>query len=171
MRVSRGYSTRDGAYLNTDTVQSRLTSSVRLVTVGVLIVACVSSCSLIGGEQPLGSGERGEDAYVPADVFEAIEVLDRELPRRARSQLRQAEEEDLILFHFGLGMGLRNDWGLWRDSRLAHYFRGLGVDDADEMSGVILAAYHRHMHGRDIRLDELLEQARVKEHDHPSDPR
>lgn len=50
--------------------------------------------------------------------------------------------------HFGFGMWIRNNWGLWRDSKLKHYFLDKGVGHPDDMSSIILTSYHRHLNNK-----------------------
>src|SRR5262249_3624912 len=53
----------------------------------------------------------------PRTVDQAVEILLRRLDRESREALRRARDEDLAEFHFGLGMGIRNDFGLWAGNR------------------------------------------------------
>jgi hypothetical protein len=55
-----------------------------------------------------------------------------------------------------LGLWIRNNWGLWSGSRLQAYFRNLGINHPDSMSGVILVSYHRYLNKLDIQLDAQL---------------
>ena len=55
--------------------------------------------------------------------------------------------------HHGFGMWIRNNWGLWGDSKLKHYFLDKGVGHPDDMSGIILTSYHRHLNNKPIDLD------------------
>ena len=56
--------------------------------------------------------------------------------------------------HIGLGLRIRNEWGLWSGSRLAVYFRNLGINHPDDMSGIVLESYVRHVKQEPIKLDE-----------------
>jgi hypothetical protein len=51
-------------------------------------------------------------------------------------------------YHMPLSMQLRNDWGLWMNSRLANYFSARGVSDPDEMSGIVFRYYYDWLNGR-----------------------
>jgi len=57
-------------------------------------------------------------------------------------------------YHLGLGMWMRNNWGLWKGSRLSKYFNSLGIYHPDDMTGVIFNSYHRTMLGNEIKLNE-----------------
>lgn len=47
------------------------------------------------------------------------------------------EDEFSGKFHFGFGMWLRNNWDLWKGSRLSKYFNSIGVYHPDDMTGII----------------------------------
>jgi hypothetical protein len=55
--------------------------------------------------------------------------------------------------HRGLGMWIRNNWGLWRNSELKQFFLDKGVGHPDDMSGIILTSYHRYLNSKPIDLD------------------
>lgn len=55
--------------------------------------------------------------------------------------------------HFGPGMWMRNNWGLWSDqSRLKQYFDSGGVYAADSISSLIVTSYWRYLNGCPIEL-------------------
>ena len=57
-------------------------------------------------------------------------------------------------YHFGFGMWMRNNWGLWKGSRLSKYFNSIGVYHPDDMTGIIFDSYHRQLTGHEIKLNE-----------------
>jgi hypothetical protein len=65
-----------------------------------------------------------------------------------------ASEDRMIEYHMNLGLSIRNQWGLWHDSRLAKYFDKLGVHHADDMSGIIFETFWCRLHDQPFRLDE-----------------
>jgi hypothetical protein len=68
----------------------------------------------------------------PSNLAEALDRLDRSLASSAKEQFKGLPEDEAVTrAHFGLGMGLRNDWGLWQGSALAKYFRDLGIFHPD----------------------------------------
>jgi hypothetical protein len=68
------------------------------------------------------------DHNFPATVTEAVNRLLSDLPLDTKHQIFNSSEEGLINFHFGLGMAIRNDYGLWKeDSKL--------LDDCKKISG------------------------------------
>ena len=56
-------------------------------------------------------------------------------------------------YHHVLGRHLRNAWGFWRrEGRLYEWLVSLGLQHPDDMSGLILESFHRHMQGCDLDL-------------------
>lgn len=66
----------------------------------------------------------------------------------------ESEEKAVASSHHGLGQWIRNNWGLWDEENTLHqHFKELGLRHADDMSGVILTSYHRHINDKDIGLE------------------
>lgn len=84
---------------------------------------------------------------VPTTLQECFAALERELSAEDLQEFRDTPEPELARFHLGLGMGLRNRWGLWGGSPLARHLGGLGLQHPDDMSGLILTSFWRHLHG------------------------
>lgn len=96
-----------------------------------------------------------DGVFIPRDLeacfLEMRQMLTAELVR----EFQALPEGDAVAHHhFGLGMWMRNRWGLWNDSPLAKYFNALGIEHPDDMSGIILTSFHRQLHGRNIAIDE-----------------
>jgi hypothetical protein len=95
--------------------------------------------------------------YIPKDLDDAHRELVKMLPATEIEHIRAMTNQDqMIEYHFDVGMGLRNQWGLWHESRLASYFEKLGVEHPDEMSGVILATFWCKLHGKRYNLREMI---------------
>jgi hypothetical protein len=98
-------------------------------------------------KEPLGEA--------PATLAEAHARLERILSEEALAKIDAMDSEDgMALCHFGLGMSIRNGWGLWRDSALAKHMKELGFTHPDDMSSTILATLWCKRHGQDLRLAE-----------------
>ncbi len=92
--------------------------------------------------------EKINDTYIPKDLGEAFIELDKNLPEVSRNEFKSlSEPKDTIEYHFGLGMWLRNNWGLWGGSRLQTYFHQKGITHPDNMSSVILFYYWHWLQG------------------------
>lgn len=95
--------------------------------------------------------------YIPADIEDCFRQLNKLLSYTDRKEFTAKEEEQVVgIYHMGLGLWMRNNWGLWRGSRLSHYFNELGVSHPDNMSSVIITSYHRHLNKKDLKLEEQL---------------
>ena len=88
--------------------------------------------------------------YIPKDLNDCHAELDRMLHPDARmflaGKLLGLSEEEQSQFesgygHMGIGMWMRNNWGLWKGSTLAKYFNAMGIKHPDDMSAIILATY------------------------------
>ena len=53
----------------------------------------------------------------PRTVEEAVQQLTSSMSEEDKATLRNTPEEDLALFHHGLGTAIRNELGLWADNR------------------------------------------------------
>ena len=80
------------------------------------------------------------------------------LPAGDRARIKSGAASPIDMHH-GLGMYLRNQWGLWSGSRLADYFHEMGIHHPDDMSGIILDSYVRHLRG-----DPFSVHAKVREY-------
>lgn len=97
--------------------------------------------------------------FVPRDLQETFVALDATLQEDVRRRMLR-DDFAWDSQHFGLGLGLRNEWGLWTGSRLAKYFHGLGIHHPDDMSGIILESYRRRLHGQPLDLEGQLQEYR-----------
>ena len=88
--------------------------------------------------------------YIPRNIEECFNVLDTLLYAKDRlTIMAQFNRESMVNFHFGLGLWMRNNWGLWGGSRLKTYMKQRGVYHPDDMSGRILEFYYDHLHSVD----------------------
>lgn len=99
------------------------------------------------------------DDYIPKDLTDATAYLECVLDEKTKSSLINPDEQQTVaMLHFGLGLQLRNKWGLWKaNSRLVEYFDSLGIAHPDDMSGTILTSYYRQLNGKQINLEQQIE--------------
>jgi hypothetical protein len=83
--------------------------------------------------------------FVPSTLPECFVALERVLPKEKLLELKSCKKKDLIMYHMGLGMWMRNSWGLWHGSALAEDLAKRGVDHPDDMSGYIIEAFWKHL--------------------------
>ena len=91
--------------------------------------------------------------YIPVDLEDAFRELDKMLSQEFRDEFKSSSEQDLIRYHFGLGLWMRNNWGLWSESRLAQSLSASGLRHPDDMSGLIITAYWRRLNGKELGVE------------------
>lgn len=75
---------------------------------------------------------------IPATLDEAIDRLFGNLSPEEHSMIASTDK-CAIRLHTSVGMGLRNEWGLWSGSPLkTHFEETFGLHHADDMSSMIL---------------------------------
>lgn len=88
-----------------------------------------------------------EGIYIPKNLEECFIQLDKILkPKDIETIKNLKSKDDMSNYHFGLGLWIRNNWGLWGGSRLQIYFFNKGVNHPDNMSGIILEYYYEWLH-------------------------
>lgn len=93
--------------------------------------------------------------YKPKTLDEAIFQLEKLHHDTTKVQiLSMTEDQFTIRSHFGMGMWIRNNWGLWGGGKLSKYFKSIGIFHPDDMSGIILTSYYRHLKRQDLELDK-----------------
>jgi hypothetical protein len=119
-----------------------------LLTVSILL-------SLHGQEQKI---KRKEWRYIPSDLNDAIQRLDFLLDTKSKDNYKGMVESKAVKYvNLGsLGMTIRNDWRLWKKSRLFFYFDSLGINYPMEMTNIIFTSYHRHLNNKPIDLDRQI---------------
>jgi len=86
--------------------------------------------------------------YIPKNLGDCMVTLDQLLKPKDIDNIRELDNpSEMSKYHHGLGMYLRNNWGLWGGSRLRQYFLKRGVSHPDNMSGIILRYYFEWVNG------------------------
>jgi hypothetical protein len=94
---------------------------------------------------------------IPSTLDECFAVLLEMLVPEDIKAMSEMPERDMIQFHHNLGRWIRNNWGLWRKhSNLYDYFIALGIQHPDDMSGIILASFWRHLHDEPLGSDDQI---------------
>lgn len=90
---------------------------------------------------------------IPTNLDEAIKACYKIADDKQKEEIRTRPEEDMIEFHQGVGRWIRNKWGLWSGGPLYDHFKTLGLWHADDMSGVILTSFCRHLKGKPLDVE------------------
>ncbi|MEI8349971.1 MAG: DUF6794 domain-containing protein [Candidatus Omnitrophota bacterium] len=105
---------------------------------------------------PTINKESPSGVYIPKDLEECFKELKTMLQPSLVAEMKAKPEKEMIGYHHGLGMWIRNNWGLWSDSRLKKYFNNLGIRHPDDMSSIILNSFWRHLHNQLLELDRQI---------------
>ncbi|MDR0767715.1 MAG: hypothetical protein LBE57_04680 [Methanosarcinales archaeon] len=107
-----------------------------LLLLTVIIVGCIDSDN---------SGEE-ERLDIPATLDDCYKALDYLLDEEIKEEIKNKSTDELFLYHFGLGMWIRNNWIYPApNSRITKVFLDLGYDHPDDMSHEIIRGYHYYL--------------------------
>ena len=96
-----------------------------------------------------------DSIYIPIDLNDCFKELDSIFADSIKTKIKTLTEDEFSgKYHFGFGMWMRNNWGLWKGSRLSKYFNSIGVYHPDDMTGIIFDSYHRQLTGHELKLNE-----------------
>lgn len=98
-------------------------------------------------------------AYIPKDVPDAVRVLKESLTKAELVQIQDPSNMD----NFFIEVGLRNSWGLWKNSRLAQWFVARGVRAPEDMTYITVQALRADLNKRPFSLEKELLDAHVGE--------
>ena len=90
-----------------------------------------------------------------------FEEMAAEMPDSAKKELLALPKDEYWRLHRGLGMGIRNRFGLWQENELTQFFRQNGIDHPDSMSGPFIERYVLYLQRKPVLMTELLEAYRV----------
>jgi len=108
------------------------------------IISLVISESEIDSDLTFKNYEYIEGVYIPKNLDETFDELNKVIKVKDKKNfLKKDENEFLSSQHFGLGKYIRNEWGLWKLSRLYLWFKDKGVTHPDDISTIILKNYFR----------------------------
>jgi hypothetical protein len=96
--------------------------------------------------------------YVPFDINDAHKQLDKILDDSSKVLIMNG-----VGVHWGIGMWLRNNWGLWSGSRLQCYFGKRELYHPDHISGFIISTYQMRLKNEVFNQDSLLKEHSQKE--------
>jgi hypothetical protein len=95
--------------------------------------------------------------YIPENLNKCFERLNLMFDQKMIEEIINKTEKDFATgSHFGLGLWIRNNWGLWKGSRLNHFFKEKGIFHPDDMSRIIITSYHRKLKGTEIQLEKQI---------------
>jgi hypothetical protein len=97
-----------------------------------------------------------DQRMIPSDLDGCFVKLEKQLKPEIIKKMRDGSEADMIQYHFGIGLSIRNNWIRPDGSRLAEWFNAQGIYHPDDMSGIILTSFWRHLNKKPIKLEEQI---------------
>ena len=91
--------------------------------------------------------------YIPIDLEDAHKQLDKILDDSTKIAVKNGEDS-----HFGIGLWMRNNWGLWAGTRFSCYFRKKGLKHPDYISGYIIETYQLKLNNQKFDQDSILKK-------------
>ncbi|SFJ76542.1 DUF6794 domain-containing protein [Myroides guanonis] len=99
--------------------------------------------------------------YIPKDLEDCFKQINIIWDENERNQILKWDENEFAgKAHFGFGMWMRNNWQLWKGSRLSRYFKDFKITHPDDMTGIILVSYYRFLSKKEIELQEQIKDVR-----------
>ncbi len=99
--------------------------------------------------------------YIPKDVNDALDQLDKKLDASAKQQFI-GFTEDQVKIKGGLKMWIINNWGFSYGSRLSHLLKGMGITHPDDMAEFLMVTFHRSLLKEDLKIQEQIEFYKTK---------
>lgn len=132
---------------------------MKRIIVALLIPLLLSVVGSVAAEEKISKSDSAtvqekKELYIPKDLEDCFVQLKKMLDPSEIENIKAGTEDDIIRYHFSLGMWMRNNWKLWGGSRLATWFNTQGIEHPDDMSGIILDSFWRHINQKPIKLDE-----------------
>jgi hypothetical protein len=94
-----------------------------------------------------------DGVYIPKNLVDAILEIDKFYSDSLKTEIKILDENNYVGdYHFGTGLWIRNNWNLWKGSRLSRFFNRNGIKHPDDMSSIVLVSYHRKLTGKEIKF-------------------
>jgi hypothetical protein len=84
---------------------------------------------------------------MPTTIAAAVQRLQEIVSKKDQATIAAMSEEDLFALHFGLGLFIRNSFGL--HGRNSELLEATGAWEPDEASGVIIRAFWQSLRDAD----------------------
>lgn len=101
--------------------------------------------------------------YIPKDLQDALQELDKRMEEDARITFKQfSEEEAAGKAYFSMGRWMMVKWGMEDGSRLTHFFQQNQIGFLEDMVRIIMISYHRKVNQKPLDTETLFGYYRNK---------
>ncbi len=129
----------------------------------IILLVFTSTISFAKNPSKFKRTKDKKESFIPSTLDESIVELDTILSDSAKYLLitpvsdSLTRNERIMMYQQirSFGQWIRNNWGLWKGSSLADWFRTKNVNHPDHMSGIILTTYKAHLKNEQLDLDSL----------------
>jgi hypothetical protein len=95
----------------------------------------------------------------PSTLSECFAILVLELSQEDKEEIVfQSEDDFTFSAHLGIGVWMRNQWMYQSKSAIYKHFQSIGFDHEDDISELLLRFYHRHLTGKPLEVEALIEK-------------
>lgn len=95
----------------------------------------------------------------PRDFQECLFILDSILEPAEKEAIKQMPESEVAYkLHFNVGHWIRNSWIYDDASPFKHFITKYDFMDIDAVSGLIITIYHRHVHRKELLIEEEIKK-------------
>ena len=98
-----------------------------------------------------------DGVYIPYNLYDCFNQIDSLFPDSIKLEIFSGQT------HFGFGLWMRNNWGLWQESRLWLYFHDKGVSHPDHISSLITSMYYRKITNAELSFQKDLQVIKESE--------
>ncbi len=94
--------------------------------------------------------------YIPKNIEDCFHTLNNIMKKEDIDKIKNIKSNnDLSAYHFGIGLWMRNNWGLWVGSRLSEYFHSRNINHPDSISSRILSFYHEWLNDKNSAWEKF----------------
>jgi hypothetical protein len=109
----------------------------------LLLALSVSSCA----------SSAGRSCNVDPAIFcKPFQELGSSMSPAVKQKLLALPKSEYAQMHMGLGLDVRNRFGLWEDNDLTRFFRKHGVDHPDYMSMPFISGFVDYLRGEPVNM-------------------
>jgi hypothetical protein len=95
---------------------------------------------------------------IPLTLEDCYLALNNLLNDQMKNDIKISSVNNLIEYHMGLGMWIRNNWVYQTNNRIAKLFLDNGIKHPDDMSQAIIIGYHYYLNGSIKTVEELIKE-------------
>jgi len=101
--------------------------------------------------------------YIPKDLGEAFNELNRKISKENQAKFKSLTEEQAVsklFFSFGRWMIL--NWQFYEGSRFGAYLKTAGIHHPEDQARFVIKAYHRYLNKKPLDIKGLAEGIKAK---------